>query len=155
MASLEHYAAISRDFDLGIELISGQRLRAQCPWLGGRAVGGSPCADDGRANPRLVSPPLALAARARRCADFRAQPAHGGRARRPAVHPAGGDALQVQAPVLLNCAGARAGGLAAQFGEPVPLRSGHPAMAVTEPLPFFMHWSLGVEGGGIYCCVKT
>ena len=62
-----------------------------------------------------------------------------------------GDALQVQAPVLLNCAGAWAGGLAAQFGEPVPLRSGHPAMAVTEPLPFFMHWSLGVEGGGIYC----
>ena len=27
----------------------------------------------------------------------------------------------------------------------------HPAMAVTEPLPFFMDWSLGVEGGGIYC----
>jgi sarcosine oxidase subunit beta len=24
-------------------------------------------------------------------------------------------------------------------------------MAVTEPLPFFMAWSLGVEGGGIYC----
>jgi sarcosine oxidase subunit beta len=24
-------------------------------------------------------------------------------------------------------------------------------MAVTEPLPFFMNWSLGVEGGGIYC----
>jgi sarcosine oxidase subunit beta len=57
----------------------------------------------------------------------------------------------VHAPLLLNCAGAWAGQLAAQFGEPVPMRSGHPAMAVTEPLPHFMDWSLGVEGGGIYC----
>ena len=29
MASLEHYADLSRDFDLGIALISGERLRAQ------------------------------------------------------------------------------------------------------------------------------
>jgi len=26
-----------------------------------------------------------------------------------------------------------------------------PLMAVTEPVPHFMKWSLGVEGGGIYC----
>jgi sarcosine oxidase subunit beta len=24
-------------------------------------------------------------------------------------------------------------------------------MAVTEPMPHFMDWSLGVEGGGVYC----
>jgi sarcosine oxidase subunit beta len=40
--------------------------------------------------------------------------------------------------------------LAAQFGEPVPMRSGHPAMLVTEPLPLVMDASTGVEGGGIY-----
>jgi sarcosine oxidase subunit beta len=51
---------------------------------------------------------------------------------------------------LLNCAGAWAGALAAKFGEPVPMQSGHPAMAVTEPVPHFMGWSLGVEGGGVY-----
>ena len=62
-----------------------------------------------------------------------------------------GTTVAVRAPVLINCAGAWAGALAAQFGEAVPIYSGHPAMAVTEPLPFFMHWSLGVEGGGIYC----
>ena len=28
--------------------------------------------------------------------------------------------------------------------------SGHPQMAVTEPLPVFMNFSLGVEGGGAY-----
>lgn len=39
MASLEAYANLSRDFDLGIQLLSGTTLRERCPWLGGRAVG--------------------------------------------------------------------------------------------------------------------
>jgi len=39
MASLEAYANLSRDFDLGIQLISGTTLRERCPWLGGKAVG--------------------------------------------------------------------------------------------------------------------
>lgn len=47
-----------------------------------------------------------------------------------------GTTVAVRAPVLINCAGAWAGALAAQFGEAVPIHSGHPAMAVTEPCPF-------------------
>jgi sarcosine oxidase subunit beta len=62
-----------------------------------------------------------------------------------------GNALEVRAPVLLNCAGAWAGAIASQFGETPPLRARSPVMAVTEPVPHFMQWSLGVEGGGIYC----
>ncbi len=151
LASLEKYQAMSRDFGLGIELLSGPRLRERCPWLGGRAVGGSLCADDGQANPRLVSPAFALAARRAGARIFERSPldevTHDGRQ----FTLRSGQALLVRAPVLLNCAGAWAGPLAAQFGEPVPLQSGHPAMAVTEPLPYFMQWSLGVEGGGIYC----
>ena len=151
LASLEKYQAMSRDFGLGIELLSGPRLRERCPWLGGRAVGGSLCADDGQANPRLVSPAFALAARRAGAQIFERSPldevSHDGRQ----FTLRSGQALLVRAPVLLNCAGAWAGPLAAQFGEPVPLQSGHPAMAVTEPLPYFMQWSLGVEGGGIYC----
>lgn len=46
-----------------------------------------------------------------------------------------GIAVAVRAPVLINCAGAWAGVEAAQFGEAVPIHSGHPAMAATEPLP--------------------
>ena len=53
--------------------------------------------------------------------------------------------------MLLNCAGAWAGTIAERFGDTVPMVSRSPAMAVTEPLPFFMQWSLGVEGGGVYC----
>lgn len=151
MEALEQYRQQSREFDLGIELLSGARLRALCPWLGGKAVGGSLCPEDGQANPRLVSPAFALAAQRAGAQIFERSPvdevSHDGQL----FTLRSGAALQVQAPVLLNCAGAWAAALAAQFGEAVPMQVSHPAMAVTEPLPFFMNWSLGVEGGGIYC----
>lgn len=151
MASLERYRALSSDFDLGLELISAARLRTQCPWLGTRAVGGSLCVEDGQANPRLVSPAFALAAQRAGAQVFERhkvdEVAHDG----ALFMVRSGNALEVHAPVLLNCAGAWAGAIAEQFGETLPLRSGHPVMAVTEPVPHFMDWSLGVEGGGIYC----
>ncbi|MDQ0033883.1 sarcosine oxidase subunit beta [Variovorax boronicumulans] len=150
MASLERYRAQSLDFDLGLELISAARLRERCPWLGPRAVGGSLCVEDGQANPRLVSPAFALAAQRAGAQIFERhkvdEVAHDG----AMFMLRSGNALEVHAPVLLNCAGAWAGPLAAQFGEAVPLRASHPVMVVTEPLPHFMVWSLGVEGGGIY-----
>lgn len=151
LAALERYEAMSRDYGLGIELLSGQGLRERCPWLGGKAVGGSLCREDGQANPRLVSPAFALAARRAGAHIFERTPLteveHDGRQ----FVLRSGTALTVRAPVLINCAGAWSGPLASQFGETVPLQSGHPAMAVTEPVPFFMQWSLGVEGGSIYC----
>lgn len=151
LAALEHYREQSRDFDLGLTLLSGQQLRAQCPWLGGRAVGGSLCPEDGQANPRLVSPAFAQAAQAAGARILERTPLMGVQHDGQRFLLEAGAGVKVRAPVLLNCAGAWAGALAAQFGDGVPLRSGHPAMAVTEPLPFFMPWSLGVEGGGIYC----
>lgn len=150
MAALESYRERTRDFDIGIELLSGERLRAACPWLGGKAVGGSLCPEDGQANPRLVSPAFARAAERAGAQVFERtqvdEVAHDG----TTFTVRSGNALEVRAPVLLNCAGAWAGALAAQFGEAVPMQSGHPAMAVTEPVPHFMGWSLGVEGGGVY-----
>ncbi|MDB5879317.1 MAG: dependent oxidoreductase, partial [Variovorax sp.] len=150
MAALEACRERTRDFDIGIELLSGERLRAACPWLGGKAVGGSLCPEDGQANPRLVSPAFARAAERAGAQVFERTPvddvAHDG----STFTVRSGNALEVRAPVLLNCAGAWAGALAAQFGETVPMQSGHPAMAVTEPVPHFMGWSLGVEGGGVY-----
>jgi sarcosine oxidase, subunit beta len=152
LAALEHYRAQTRDFDLGLEMISGARLRERSSWLGAKALGGSFCPEDGQANPRLVSPAFARAAEhagaqvlERTRVD---EAAHDGQ--RFMLRSIAAD-LEVRAPVLLNCAGAWAGPLAAQFGDVLPLRAGHPAMAVTEPLPVFMDWSLGVEGGGIYC----
>ncbi len=150
MASLENYRTKSLDFDLGLELISDARLRERCPWLGARAVGGSLCVEDGQANPRLVSPAFALAARRAGAQVFERhavdEVAHDG----AMFMLRSGNALEVHAPVLLNCAGAWSGPIATQFDEAVPLRSGNPVMVVTEPMPHFMDWSLGVEGGGIY-----
>ncbi|EJN02836.1 FAD-binding oxidoreductase [Herbaspirillum sp. YR522] len=154
MQALEAYAELARPYGLEIELISGQRLRQQCPWLGGAALGGSLCVDDGQANPRLVSPAFArAAARAgaqvvERCEVL--EVGHDGSAF--VAHARHLDAtLQLRAPVLLNCAGAWAGRLAEAFGEYAPMTSGHPSMAVTEPIKQFLPWSLGVEGGAIYC----
>lgn len=150
MAALEAYRERTRDFDLGIDLLSGDQLRVACPWLGGKAVGGSLCPEDGQANPRLVSPAFARAAKRAGAEIFERTPvdevSHDG----SIFTVRSGNALEVRAPALLNCAGAWAGALAAKFGEPVPMQSGHPAMAVTEPVPHFMGWSLGVEGGGVY-----
>ena len=148
--SLEQYRHLSRDFDLDLELLSTAQLRQHCGWLGANAVGGSLCPEDGQANPRLVSPAFAAAARRAGAQIFERSPVD--EVRHDGAHFwLRSGLLQVQAPILLNCAGAWAGTIAAQFGEPVPLQSGHPAMAVTEALPFFLPWSLGVEGGGIYC----
>lgn len=154
MQALEAYAELSRPYGLGIELISGERLRAQCPWLGGAAVGGSLCPEDGQANPRLIAPAFARAAQAagaallERCELM--QISHDGGAF-VAEARQDGATLQLRADVVLNCAGAWATRLAAAFGEQVPLTSGHPSMVVTEPIAHFLPWSLGVEGGSIYC----
>jgi sarcosine oxidase subunit beta len=151
LAALERYREMSRDFDLGLQMVSGASLRERCSWLGVKAVGGSLCAEDGQANPRLVSPAFALAAGRAGAQIFERSPLTEVQHDGSQFALRSGDTLEVRAPLLLNCAGAWAGGLAAQFSEPVPMQVSHPAMAVTEPLPFFMPWSLGVEGGGIYC----
>ncbi|WP_213880370.1 FAD-binding oxidoreductase [Pseudomonas sp. dw_358] len=150
MRALEHYAQGSEPFGLGLQLLDRRELRRRFGWVGDVAVGASLCPEDGHANPRLVGPAFAQAAR-RAGARVHEQAEvteveHDGAAF--VVRCANG--LQVRAPWLLNCAGAWAGALAAQFGDSVPLTSGHPAMLVTEPLPLVMDVSTGVEGGGIY-----
>jgi len=150
LAALESYRALTQGFGMDLQILSARALRERCPWLGLAAVGASLCPEDGQANPRLVSPAFALAAR-RLGADVREQTRID-----EAVHDGSafvlrsGDALEVRSRHLLNCAGAWAGTFAAQFGDVVPMESGHPEMAVTEPLPVFMNFSLGVEGGGVY-----
>jgi len=150
MAALVAYEQASRGFGLNLQLLDRMQLRARFPWAGDVAVGASLCADDGHANPRLVSPAFAFAARRAGAQVFEqaqvTQVSHEGGAFE--VRTASGQTFR--APWLLNCAGAWASALAEQFGEPVPMHSGHPAMLVTEPLPMFMDVSTGVEGGGIY-----
>lgn len=150
LESLEGYRARTGDFDLDLQLLSRAGVRSRYPWLGEQVLGASLCPGDGQANPRLVSPAFARAAR-NLGAVVREQSAvedivHDGH--RFTLRTTGGH--EVQAPVLLNCAGAWSRRIAQQFGEDVPMESAHPAMVVTEPLPPFMNVNLGAEGGGIY-----
>ncbi|AOB33142.1 FAD-dependent oxidoreductase [Bordetella sp. H567] len=150
LAELERYRAGTRGFGMQLQMLDRAALDRRFGWLGSSVVGGSFCPEDGHANPRLVSPAFAQAARRAGAAVHEHtridSAAHDGQ--RFVLRAA--DMLEVRSRILLNCAGAWAGRFAAAFGEPVPEASIHPLMMVTEPLPRFMTVSLGVQGGGVY-----
>lgn len=150
MESLARYAALTQDCGLGLQLLDGAALKKRFPVGGAQVVGGSFCPEDGQANPRLLAPAFAMAARRAGAQVYEGAPVqsveHNGS--RFVVHT---PQLAIKAQVVVNTAGAWAGPFAAQWGEAVPMTVRPPAMGVTEPLPYFLHWSLGVEGGSIYC----
>lgn len=149
LASLEAYRERTKEFDLGMRMLSRAQVRERYPFLGDAVAGGSLCPDDGHANPRLVSPAFARAAQKLGARIHE----------RTAVDEVSHDgthfllrskALEVRAPVLLNCAGAWAGAIATRLGESVPMAPANPAMVVTEPMPPLITVNIGVEGGGLY-----
>jgi sarcosine oxidase subunit beta len=150
LAQLEAYARLVAGQGLELELITGASFRNQYPWLGKQAIAASWCPGDGHANPRLVSPAFARAARAAGARVIEGcevtELGHDGH--RFVIGD--GQGLTVQAPRLLNCAGAWALTVARAYGDDAPMESIHPGMAVTEPMPRFMDVNIGVEGGGIY-----
>jgi sarcosine oxidase subunit beta len=149
-AQLQAYAQRVDGMGLDLNLVSGAAFRSAYPWLGERAIAASWCPGDGHANPRLVSPAFARAARAAGARVIEhcevTELAHDGQR----FVLGNGQGLTVHAPWLLNCAGAWALKVAAAFGDAAPMHSIHPGMAVTEPVPHFMDVNIGVEGGGIY-----
>ncbi|AJK49593.1 NAD(P)/FAD-dependent oxidoreductase [Burkholderia plantarii] len=147
--ALHAWAAMASGYGVRSQVMSGDAFRRRYPWLGAQAIGGALCASDGHANPRLVSPAFAAAAR-RAGADLYEQTElsdvefDGTRF----VLQAGG--RRVTADWLVNAAGAWGNTVAGRFGEAVPLRPIYPNMWVTEPLPPFIEHNLGVVGGGVY-----
>ncbi|MCC7426675.1 MAG: FAD-binding oxidoreductase [Alphaproteobacteria bacterium] len=149
-AELVAYADVARQYDLPLRLIGRNAVHAEFPFLGPAVVAGSFAADDGHANPRLLAPALARAARkagaaivehaevvrlARDSDGFIAETANG---------------LEVRAKSLVNTAGYWGGAIAEQFGEKVPIQVLAPNMIVTEPLPYVVKVNLGVVGGNVY-----
>lgn len=150
MAELEAYAGLARDLGLRFELIGPKRIAERYPWFGDAVRGGSLCAEDGHANPRLVAPAFARAAMAAG-ADIREDTEVRG-----AVHDGNGfelrlsDGATVRSRHLINAAGAWGATISARFGEPVPEEVMAPNMCVTDPIPYFLVPNLGVCGGDIY-----
>ena len=149
-AELIAYLDVAREHDLPLRMIGRNAIHQEYPWLGAQVVAGSLNPDDGVANPRLLAPALAHAARAagaaiRERTEIVAQ-AHDGegfvlRSR---------DGEEFRAALLLNMAGFWGGKVAAAFGEKVPITPLAPNMLVTEPLRYFMQPALGVVGGNVY-----
>ena len=139
-----------REHGLDLQLTTGSAFRRAHPWLGEQAIAGSFCAEDGHANPRLVSPAFGRAARAAGARIVEgcevSELARSG----DRFVVGDGRSITVQSRWLLNCAGAWALKIAERFGDSAPMTRINPGMAVTEAVPRFMDVNVGVEGGGIY-----
>lgn len=150
MADLETWAIGARERGVPVELYGRNAIRGRYPWLGEQVIGASLVSDDGHANPRLVAPLFAQAAR-KAGADLREH------ARVIAAsRDAGGFVVEtdkgivVRAGTFINVAGAWGHEIAAMFGDRLPEELMTPNMCVTEPLPFVVEHNLGVVGGNVY-----
>ncbi|VVN66291.1 4-methylaminobutanoate oxidase (formaldehyde-forming) [Pseudomonas fluorescens] len=144
IAELQAYADAPEAEQLELKIFSGDELHKRFPFLGPDVKGGSYAPHDGHANPRLAAPAFARAAR-RLGAQIEE------RTEVAEVQKVGGefhisttDGRQFCAAQLLITAGAWGQKLSAQFGEPVPLETHGPQMAVTEPVPYALPTVIGV-----------
>ncbi|MBX8468327.1 FAD-binding oxidoreductase [Pseudomonas sp. RIT778] len=144
IAELEAYAAAPEAAQLDLQVYRGAELHRRFPFLGPDVKGGSYAPHDGHANPRLAAPAFARAAR-RIGARIEEQ------TEVAQVQKTAGefsvtttDGRQYRAAQLLITAGAWGEKLSAQFGEPVPLDTHGPQMAVTEPVPYALPTVIGV-----------
>lgn len=150
MAVLEQFADDTRDLKLEIELFGRNALRERFGWLGETVFGASLCPSDGQANPRLVAPYFARAARAAGAHIHEHETVTG------ATKSGAGFCLEtrsgksVHSATLLNVAGAWAERIAAWFDDFAPMQPKGPNLQVSEPLPYRLNVSIGAVGGGVY-----
>ncbi len=149
-AKLEAYAETVEGFGIGLELIGGRALKARFPWLSAEAAGASLCADDGHANPRLVSPAFARAAERAGATVLEHTSVRDVFSTGNGFTVLAGDGIEIRSRMLINSAGAWSDRFATAFGEAVPLTRIYPSMVVTEPLPLRLPVSMGEQGGGFY-----
>jgi sarcosine oxidase subunit beta len=144
----QHLQAVA-EYGLTLEFLDRGDLDRRFPWLGAGIIAATHCPSDGQANPRLIAPAFAAAARqagttlienaevidAEKLDDFRVTLR---------------DGRMFAAPLLVNAAGAWADRIAGWFGEPVTLVPEVPQVMVTEPAPYRFQPVLGVVGGDLY-----
>ena len=146
MEALSGRAADLRDMGFEHEVLLDQaELRDQLPAVSETCVGGLAALDDGFAQPYQTT-----FAFQRKAQSLGVRFHEETRALR--VHHEGGDwhietdAGTFVARQVLNCAGAWAGALAAQLGEPVPIEAIAPMMLVTGRMPHFCDAVVGAAG---------
>lgn len=140
---LEQRAALVRD--LGYqheEMIGREELYRLVPALSPHCVGGLICRDDGFARPYFTlhafrNKVLSLGVKIYSSSHVDAVERSG---RNWYVTTS---QRRFKSPILVNCAGAWAGKIAATMGDEVPLRAGAPMLMVSERLPYFLHPVIG------------
>ena len=141
---LHAYARAPEAEQLGLRVYEGAEMHARFPWLGPTVLAASHAPYDGHANPRLAAPAFARAA-IRDGVDLR-ENIEIARIDKVAdlfeVVSTTGEVFR--APKVLVTAGAWGSKLSTQFGEPVPIVTRGPQMAVTEPLPYVFKEVVGV-----------
>jgi len=149
LARLERYQREGTAGALEIDLLGANEVRRRFPYVGPDVCGATWSKRDGTANPRLATPAVARAARA-----LGAEIWQGTRVTR--VEPAGerlrvvtDHEFVVEAPYVVNAAGAWGNEIAEQFGETTPMFEAAPPNFVTEPLPYFITPALQDAGGSV------
>lgn len=146
---LIEYARTAAEYGLDLELLDHRQAHSAYPYLTDEVYGLSLSRSCGHANPRIVAPAFANAAR-----DLGATVMEFTRAITIATDGSEfrvdcDTGVQIRAKWLLNTAGVWGGRIAEQFGEPTPIEPIAPNAMVTEPLPPFMGPVVGVFGGGV------
>lgn len=144
VGQLEKYARDARPLELELELLSGAALRSRFPFFGPEVLAGSYSPEDGHANPRLVAPAFARAAKRLGARIFENTRIVNAARIGEDFHVTSGDGRVFRAPVVLIAAGAWADLFTVQFGETVDLTSRGPTMSVTEPVPYSIQPAVGV-----------
>ena len=150
MAAIADHAEAQAAYGVEVQMLGRNTLRDRYPWLGPSAVGAAYCPGDGQANPRLVGPAFARAARAAGATLIEQDGA------KHVERDGSGFVVETESgrslrgDTLINSSGAWGGRLAARFGEPVEIWPMEPQMVVTEPAPYFMVPVLAVVGGDVY-----
>ena len=150
IAVLQAHLQTVSAYGLDLEFLDRGDIDRRFPWLGPGIVAATHCPTDGQANPRLVSPAFAAAARQAGATVLEGaevvHAAHDGRLYSVGTR----DGRTFEAPYLINAAGAWADTIAGWFGEPVTLKPEVPQVMVTEPAPYRFGPVLGVVGGDLY-----
>ncbi len=131
MRDIERKIKIERAQGISIDLLSRDDLRNRAPYISDNMIGGSYCADEGKASPLLATPALARAAASHGARIFTRTTVH-------SIDPArtGFDVITSMGPIstrrIVNSAGAGAGRIAAMVDVDIHIE-GYPIQVnVTE-----------------------
>jgi sarcosine oxidase subunit beta len=146
---LERYQREGTAGGLDIKFVDANELRRRFPWLGPDVCAATWSKRDGTANPRLVTPAVARAAKGLGAEIFPTTRVVAVESIADRFRVTTDSDVIVDAPIVVNAAGAWGNEIAEMFGETTTMFSAAPPNLVTEPLPYFIKAALQAVGGSV------